>query len=101
MRQLVKSWVDAEKEYHGLTLGEAIEKLNADLAMRANYSRVSEWKRGRYVPNPTALSWMLSRVLPWMLQKMGLDPTPEALDRMANLLWVREIKDGKRIRYWL
>ncbi len=101
MRRLVESWIEAEKEYHGLTLGEAIERLNEDLGMRINYSRVAEWKRGRYVPNPTALSWILSRTLPWVVQKMGLDPAPEALDRMAELLWVREIKNGKRIRYWL
>ena len=101
MRRLVESWIEAEREHYGNTLGKAIEKLNADRGMKVNYSRASEWRRGVYVPNPVALSWMLARSLPWMLKKAGLESSPETLDRLRDLLWVREIKDGKRLTYYL
>ena len=72
MRQLVNSWVEAQQTGYGKTLGQAIEDLNRECGTKLTYSRLAEWRRGKYTPCPEALSEMLYRTpLPWALMKVG------------------------------
>ncbi len=101
MRKLVDSWISAEREHYGNTLGKAIKGLNATLGMQATCSRVSEWRRGVYHPSNIVLSQMLWRTLPWALKKAGIDTSAEAIYRMRNLLWIIEEQGDKGTRYFL
>lgn len=101
MKKLVESWITAEREYHGNTLGAALKALNQLLGTRATHSRVSEWRRGVYHPANFFVSQVLWRTLPWALKRAGIVASPEALLRLSELLWLFEIKDGKRQRHIL
>ena len=95
MRQLVASWIQAEKAYHGNTLATAIRRMNEKRGMRLTHSRVSEWRRGVYVPSQVILSQMLFRTLPWMLKEAGITVTHSQFRQLENLLWRTEDKDGQ------
>lgn len=95
MRQLVDSWITAEREFHGKTLAEAIRRMNDKLGYRVTHSRVSEWRRGIYVPSQVAISQMLYRTLPWALEKAGIPVTEAQRRALQSLLWITCEKDGK------
>ncbi len=102
MRRLVETWVKAEKEYHGLSQAQAIKRLGETVDANITHSRLSEWRRGRYCPNPVVLSEMLYRALPWILKQAGISATPKQLDLADRLLWVIETKeDGLQHRDFL
>ncbi len=94
MRRLVESWVEAEKRYHGNTLAAAIRRMNEKRGMRLTHSRVSEWRRGVYVPGQIVLSQMLLRTLPWALKQAGIEVSQAQLGELERLLWVTKEKDG-------
>jgi hypothetical protein len=96
MRQLVDSWVTAERELYGKTLAEAIRRMNDNRGCRVTHSRVSEWRRGIYVPSQVALSQMLYRTLPWALEKAGIPATEDQRRALQSLLWITCEKDGRR-----
>ena len=97
MRQLVNSWVEAQQTGYGKTLGQAIEDLNRECGTKLTYSRLAEWRRGKYTPCPEALSEMLYRtLLPWALMKVGLKPTDAQMDALEDLLWEVDVSDGVR-----
>jgi hypothetical protein len=95
MRRLVESWLRAEEETHGNTPGAAIRRLNEKRKMRVTHSRVSEWRRGVYVPSQLVISQMLLRTLPWALRKAGFRVTQEQFDALGKLIWVTGEKDGQ------
>jgi hypothetical protein len=95
MRRLVESWLSAEEEIHGNTPAAAIRRLNEKRKMRVTHSRVSEWRRGVYVPSQLVISQMLLRTLPWALRKAGLRVTQEQFDALGKLIWVTGEKDGQ------
>lgn len=86
MRRLVASWIEAERS-RGLTTASAIRELNEATGLRVTHSRVSEWRRGRYVPSPAAISYMLSRVLPWALRRAGIRCDEDCYDQLEALIW--------------
>jgi hypothetical protein len=94
LRRLVESWIAAEQSY-GNTLAAAIKRLNETREMNVTSSRVSEWRRGVYVPSPIVLSQMLLRTLPWALQQSGIAVSAPQLTALRNFLWVVKEKDGK------
>ena len=96
MRQLVSSWIEAEKRGYRNSVAEAIRLLNKECDMSLTHSRLSEWRRGKYTPSPEALSQMLYRVLPWALMKVGLKATDAQLDALEDLLWKVNVADGER-----
>jgi hypothetical protein len=81
MRRLVESWVEAEKTGYRNTLGGAIKELNRECGIRLTYSRLAEWRRGKYTPSPKVLSHLLYSVLPWALMKVGIKATEAQLER--------------------
>ena len=93
MRQLVNSWVEARTKGNQETLGEAIRDLNSECGIHATYSRVAEWRKGRYTPSQKTISQMLYDALPWLLEKAGINVT-EA--QQNALLWKVTVKDGER-----
>ena len=95
MRQLVDSWIVAERELYGKTLAEAIRRMNDKLGCRVTHSRVSEWRRGVYVPSQVAISQMLYRTLPWALEKAGIRATEDQRRALQALLWITLEKDGQ------
>jgi len=95
MRRLVESWIQAEKESHGNTLAAAIRRMNEKRGYRLTHSRVSECRRGVYVPSAIALSQMLYRTLPWALAKAGIAVSGPQLRELEKLLWMFEEKDGQ------
>ncbi len=101
MKQLVASWIEAERQHHGNSLGEAVRQLNALLYTHVTCSRVSEWRRGVYCPKQAVLSHMLYRALPWILEKANVPAADEHFQRLKRMLWVIEEKDGKAVRYFL
>ena len=102
MRRLIESWVKAEKEYYGLTQAQAIKLLGATVDANITHSRLSEWRRGVYCPNPVVISEMLYRALPWILKQAGISATPRQLDLVDHLIWVIETKeDGLQHRDFL
>src|SRR5688572_5050746 len=95
MRRLVQSWVQAESEQHGVSLGGAIKRLNEDLGMRVTYSRAAEWRRWIYVPSQLALSYMLYRVLPWALKQARISVTKDQRRVLESLIWIPFEEDGR------
>ncbi len=95
MRRLVQSWVHAEREQHGNSVGGAIKRLNEHLGMRVTYSRAAEWRRGTYVPSQLVLTYVLYRVLPWALKQAGISVTKDQRRALESLLWTPVEKDGK------
>ena len=98
MRQLVTSWLQAERKYHGNTQAQALRELNESLGVRVTHSRVAEWRRGVYVPSAEVLSEMLYRALPWLLKQAGITADRNQLGVLDRLLWVHNEDGG---RYWL
>ena len=96
MRQLVESWVEAEKTGYGNTLGDAIKALSKECGITLTHSRVAEWRKGKYTPSPKVLSHMLYRVYPWTLQKVGLRASEAQLDAIEDLLWKVNVTGGER-----
>lgn len=91
MRRLVSSWIAAERELYGNSLAEAIRRMNDKRGCRVTHSRVSEWRRGVYVPSQVAISQMLYRTLPWALEKAGIHATKDQRRALEALLgYVRE-----------
>lgn len=95
MRQLVASWVQAERELHGNNLAQALRKLNGWLGTSYTHSRVSQWKRGIYTPQPKVLSLMLRRALPWMLKQSGTAVSAAQLAALIRLIWVVSVENGE------
>lgn len=89
MRNLVESWIAAEKSY-GHSTAEAIKLLNETIASKVTHSRVSEWRRGVYAPSLTALSFMLYRALPWVLREAGIEMTDEQRRAVEGRIWILE-----------
>lgn len=96
MRQLVNSWIEAEKQGYNNTLGGAIKDLNQACAMRLTYSRLAEWRKGKYTPAPKVIQHMLYRVLPWALVKIGIEATDAQLDALEDLILNVSVVDGDR-----
>jgi hypothetical protein len=96
MRQLVNSWIAAERELHQKSLAEAIRRMNDKRGCRLTHSRVAEWRRGVYVPSQVAISQMLYRTLPWALEKAGIQATNDQMRALESLLWITFDKDGQR-----
>lgn len=95
MRRLVESWIEAEQDFHGNTLAAAIKRMNEARDMRLTHSRVSEWRRGVYVPSPVVLSQMLYRTLPWALKQAGIAVSAAQFSELVKRLWVVGEKDGQ------
>jgi len=95
MRRLVESWIDAEREWHGNSLAQAIQRMNEKRGGSLTSSRVSEWRRGVYVPSQVVLSQMLYRTLPWALERAGIAASEVQYRDLEKLLWVAEVKDGQ------
>jgi len=96
MRQLVDSWVEAEKTGYGNTLAEAIKLLSKKCGITLTHSRVAEWRSGKYTPSPKVLSHMLYRVYPWALRRAGLHASEAQLDMIEDLLWKVTVTDSER-----
>ena len=96
MRRLVESWVEAEKIGYRNTLGGAIRELNKECNTKLTYSRLAEWRKGKYTPSQKVLSQMLYRVLFWALIKAGIQATEAQLDVIEELIWKVNVTDGER-----
>ena len=96
MRRLVESWIEAEKSGYRHTLREAIEELNRECGIKLTYSRLAEWRRGKYTPSPKVLSQMLYRVLFWALLKADIQANKEQLDTLEELIWKVNVTNGER-----
>jgi len=96
MQRLVESWVRAEKERYGNTLAAAIRSMNERRGTKVTHSRVSEWRRGIYVPSQEILSSMLFRTLPWAIEEAEIAVSPAQWRELEELLWVSVEQDGKR-----
>jgi hypothetical protein len=62
----------------------------------ASFSRLSEWRRGKYTPTPKVASQMLFDTLPWAMEKAGISVTREQQDALDDLLWNFTVTDGNR-----
>src|SRR6267378_7582005 len=97
MRQLARTWIEAEREYYQLSPARAIRRLNKELATRFTHSRVSEWKRGKHQPSSLVLSVLLYRSLPWILETAGVSVSDGQLARVDDALWLRVRRRGKTV----
>lgn len=97
MRRLVESWIEAEKADHGNTLAAAIGRMNEKRGTSLTHSRVSEWRRGVYVPSPIVLSQMLYRTLPWALAEAGITAGSQQYLALQALLWITTEKDKQTL----
>jgi hypothetical protein len=98
MRQLVESWIAAERDFYGNDLGKAITVLNETMGGRVTRSRVSEWRRGKCAPGNAVISQLLWRTYPWVLRKAGIAVDQAGLERIEELLWYF---DPEGSRYYL
>jgi hypothetical protein len=96
MKQLVNSWVEAERGGYGNTLAGAIKELSQECGMKLTHSRLSEWRRGLYTPSPKVIAYMLYRVYPWALLKVGIKATDAQLDGLEDLMLDMKTVDGDR-----
>jgi len=94
MKQLVASWVQAEREHYGQSLAQAVRRVNQTHGTRLTSSRVSEWRRGVYTPSQRAISHLLFRTLPWALKQAGVAITAAQLREFKKRLWVIEVRDN-------
>ena len=94
MRRLVDSWVQAEAAC-GNTLAEAIRVLNEGRGTKATHSRVAEWRRGRYVPQPRVLSYLLFRTLRHALSEAGIAVSDAQFEALTRQLWWMKEERGK------
>jgi hypothetical protein len=85
LRQLINSWVEMQKQ--SIALGAAIHDLREETGIRLTYSRLAEWRRGKYTPSQKVLSQMLYDVLPWAFQRAGITVTREQQAALDSLLW--------------
>lgn len=95
MKRLVESWIRAERELHGNDLTDAIRLLNDARGFSITRSRVSEWRRGIYVPSQLILSAILYRTLAWALREAGIAVTPQQLSVLQSMFWRRFENNGK------
>src|SRR3954452_22025795 len=86
MRRLVESWVTAERSYGNAPV-TAIRLMNEELGTKVTHSRVSEWRRGIYVPSPQALSYMLLRTLAWVIDDVGIPASDDQLHSLDRYFW--------------
>lgn len=96
LKRLVNSWVDAELNGYGNTLSGAIKDLSQECGTKLTHSRLAEWKRGRYTPAPKVIAYMLYRVYPWALMKVGINATDAQLDRLEDLMLDMKLVEGDR-----
>ena len=96
MRQLVSSWVEAERNGYRNTLRGAINELSQECGIKLTYSRLAEWRRGKYTPSQQVISQLLYRTLPWALLKVGIKATEAQLDALEDLLLNVRVVDGER-----
>jgi hypothetical protein len=96
MRRLVESWITAEKEGYGNSLAQAISYMNKERGIKLTYSRLAEWRRGKYTPSPQVISQMLNWVLPWALEKAGIQATDKQIEALEELIWEIKVTDGQR-----
>lgn len=96
MKQLVRSWVEAEKDGYGHSQTEAIAYLSRECGITLNHSRLAEWRSGKHTPCPAVTSKMLHRVLPWALFKIGLKPSSPQLDSLEDLLFTTNTVGDER-----
>jgi hypothetical protein len=57
MRQLVGSWIEAQKNGYRKTLSEAIKELNKDSGSTVALSRFAEWGKGKYTVGESAFAF--------------------------------------------
>ncbi len=95
MKQLVASWIKAEQEWHSHSLPAALEQMNRALNTATTPSRVSEWRRGVYVPSTEAISYMLAQTLPWAMKASGISIQNDQNQRLTELLWETGVEDGE------
>lgn len=96
MKQLVNSWVEAELRGYGNTLAGAIKELSQECGMKLTHSRLSEWRRGLYTPSPKVMAYMLYKVYPWALLRVGINATDAQLDGLEDLMLDMKVVDGSR-----
>ncbi len=94
MRRLVESWIEAERQHYGNNISAAIARMNEKRGTKLTHSRVSEWRRGVYVPSQVILSQMLLRTLPWALRQAGITATDDQVRELESFLWRMENRDG-------
>jgi hypothetical protein len=94
MRQLVGSWIEAQKNGYRKTLSEAIKELNKDSGSTVALSRFAEWGKGKYTRSAKVLSHLLFWVLPWALLRAGLETTEAQRDALEDLIW--NVRGGGR-----
>ena len=95
MKQLVASWIKAEQEWHRQSLAAAVARMNDTLGSVTTTSRVSEWRRGVYVPSTVTVSYMLSRTLPWAIKESAFPFTRDQHHMLAALLWQTGVEHGE------
>jgi hypothetical protein len=96
MRRLVESWVQFNLS-RGRTLADSIRKLNDARGSKVTHSRLSEWRRGVYVPEPAVTSMMLLETLPWALRQAGIEASREEIARLQDMLWNTREENGKTL----
>jgi hypothetical protein len=92
VRRLVESWTEANRHM----LGEAIKILNEDCGTKLTYSRLAEWRKGKYTPSAKTLSHLLFWVLPWALERTGITTTEAQRDALADLIWNVRMVNGQQ-----
>lgn len=95
MRQLVASWIKAEQYRYGHSLSAAVALMNQTIGSATTTSRVSEWRRGVYVPSTVAVSYMLSQTLPWAIRESACPFTRDQYQMLAALLWQTGVEHGE------
>jgi hypothetical protein len=96
MKQLVNSWIEAELRGYGNTLACAIKELSQECGIKLTHSRVAEWRKGKYTPSPNVIAYMLYKVYPWALVKVGITATESQLDALEDLVLNMKLVDGDR-----
>jgi hypothetical protein len=96
MKQLVNSWIEAEKNGYRNTLAGAIREISQECGIKLTHSRVSEWRKGKYTPSPKVIAYMLYKVYPWALLRVGITATESQLDGLEDLVLNMKQDEGRR-----
>ena len=87
---LITTWLTCEIQMKPFrTLTDVVSELNKALRRHYKLSRVREWERGIRAPDPVAHNYILSRALPYALDKATARGNPlskPAVERLRRAL---------------
>lgn len=86
---IIREWLTLR----GGSKADAVRWLNATLARKYQQSKVLEWEKGSQPTPKIVLRAILPEILPTILRKNGVNPTPKIIEAIE---WAAGLSDGAK-----